>query len=165
MNETTISEIDEKILRYAATYSPEEISVKLGGIASPGRIAARVQALLHSRDWLTSTQQDQLITFKLQRILLDFEDRVLDVDNAKIRISLLKDIGVRLEKRQAATEVDLGRLYANQGAIMGRVFDNALTYMEGALRDKVDPELWAKLKEEALYSAQAEVAKYEAIEA
>lgn len=165
MEYRSVSPIDDKILQLAATHSPEEISLQLGSVASPGRIAARVQTLLRSRDWLTDTQDDLLVTYRLQRMLMEFENQRLDIDNAKMRLSLLKEIGSRLEKRKAATDVDLGRLYGNQGRIMGQAVDNALTYMKGALREKVDPKLWDELVQEALLSAQAEIAKHEEIEA
>jgi len=165
LDKRPVSQIDDKILQMAGSYSPEEVSAALGGIASPGRIAARTQVLLSSRDWLTATQEDQHVTFKLKRMLSDFEERYMDLDNATMRLKLLKEIGARLEKRSAATEIDLGKLYGNQGRIMGQAVDNALTYMKGALREKVDPDLWDELVQEAMLSAQSEIAKHQAIEA
>ena len=47
---------------------------------------------------------------------------------------------------------------------MGEDVDQALAYMKGALREKVDPELWEELVREAMLHAQAEIAKHEMIE-
>ena len=158
------NKIDDKILQLADSHSPSEISRALNGVISPARVASHTQTLLKSKAWLTAVQEDMLISYKMKQVLIGLEGQYLDLDHALARVKILKEIGVRLDKRQAATEADLSVLYANQGRIMGQVVDNALTYMKGALREKVDPELWEELVKEAMYSAQAEIAKHEAID-
>ena len=156
--------IDDKILRLAGSRSPEEISRALGGTVSPEKVASHLQTLLRQKDWLTATQQDALITYRMQSVLSELEDRFLDIDHAKVILQYLKALGDRLDKRAAATDHDLTTLYSNQGQIMARAYDIALSYMKGALRDDVDPEKWDTLAQDALTHAQAELAKYELTE-
>jgi hypothetical protein len=156
--------LDDQILQLADSHSPEEISEKMNGVLSPEVVASRLQMLLKSKNWLTAAQEDALITLKLKRVLVELEGKFLDIDNAKMRLSFLKEIGSRLDKRSAASETDLTKLYDNQGAIMGRVYDSALSYMKGALRESVNAELWDELAREALMNAQVELAKHQAIE-
>lgn len=153
--------IDEKILQYAGSHSPEEISALLGGVVSPAKVAAHTQTLLKSRDWLTQAQEEQLLYLRLQKALTTLENRYMDNDNARILLSYFKEVRAALSSRSGANEVNLNALYANQGRLMGRVVDMALSYMKGALREQVDPDLWDRLKEEALLSAQTEIGKYE----
>lgn len=155
--------LDVKLLQLADSFSPEEIGERLR--LSPSAVAARITELLKMRDWLTAAQEDALITLRMKRILAQLEERYLDLDNAMMQLRLLKEIGNRLDKRQAATSVDLNTLYDNQGRIMARAFDIALSYMRGALRDEIDPERWDELTDEALQHAEAELQKHEAIEA
>jgi len=158
--------VDDKILAMAGTHSPEEISLALGGVVSPAKIAAHTQSLLRSKNWLTATQEDRLITIRLNNMLLDLEERYrnLDLDSVKVRLSILKEIGARLDKRAAATTEDLNKLYGNQGRIMAQAFDLALSYMKGALRDAVDPEKWEELKQEGLRNAQLQLTRLTAEE-
>ena len=158
------NKIDDKILQLADSHSPEEISHALNGVVSPAKVAAHTQTLLKSKDWLTDVQEDALISYKMKKVLIGLEGQFMDLDHALARLKVLKEIGNRLDKRKAATDTDLNKLYANQGRIMGQVVDIALGYVKGALRDKVDPDLWDDIVKEAMYSAQAEIAKYEAVE-
>lgn len=156
---------DAKMLQLADSHSPTEISIALGGIISPEKVASRVQVLLRQKNWLTAAQEDALITYKLKMMLLEFEGKHLDKDTGMMRFRILDKLGARLERRTSATEEDLDKLYGNQGRLMGKVVDNALSYMKGALREKVDAEHWDALVSEALMSAQAEIAKHEAVDA
>ena len=156
--------IDDHILRLAGVYSPNEISAQLKGVVSPGKVASRVQTLLKARNWLTVTQERLLITWRLKDLLRQIEERGLTDDNAKLRISLYKELAVQLEKTDKATTADLTTYHRNQGIIMGQVVDQALAYMKGALRDEVEPAKWDALLQEAMYSAQLEIARHETIE-
>lgn len=153
---------DDAILSLAASHSPEEISIALGGTIKPETIAAHTQTLLKSKNWLTAIQEDRLITIRLNNLLADLERRGWDIDNVKVRLSILKEIGNRLDKRTQATDEDLNKLYGNQGRIMAQAFDLALSYMKGALREAVDPEQWETLKQEGLRNAQLELSRYQA---
>ncbi len=155
------NKVDDLILQYVDSHSPEAISQMLGGVVSPARIRLRAQELVRTADWLTEAEQDKVVMLKLRRVLAELEGRYLDVDNAKLRLAFLREIGGRLEKRRAATDTDLNTLYANQGRIMGRIFDMALSYMSGAFREQIDPVRWAAAKKEALKHANAELQKYE----
>lgn len=159
------NKVDDKIIALAATHSMEEISQALGGILSPAKVGARAQVLFRSKDWLTTAQEDQAINIRFNNILLELESRYMDTENAQNRISVLKEMGKRLDVRRAATQVDLNTLYGNQGRIMGRVFDKALAFMKGALREEVDSQRWDDLAEEALLNATTELQQYEAVEA
>lgn len=153
--------VDQMILSHADSSSPEEISKMLGGMISPAKVAAHTQALLKSKDWLTQTQEEQLVLWELRRTLLQLKDRFMDADMAKVRLAYLKEISARLDKRSGALEVDLNTLYANQGRIMGQAYDIALTFIKGAFREEIDAAKWDEVKGEALRHAQAELAKYE----
>lgn len=153
--------VDDIILRYADSHSPEEIAQKLGGIVTPAAVAARGKVLLKSTNWLESVEQEQLTLLKLRRLLSRLEEKHLDLDNAKIQHGLLKTIAERLEKRSQRNTQDLNVLYANQGRIMAQAFDIALSYMKSALRDSIDAGEWDELQREALEHARAELEKYE----
>lgn len=157
--------LDVKILALADSHSPEEISERLGGIVRPKTVASRVAHLLKTKNWLTAAQQDQLYTLRMSAILEELEQRYMDKDMAKLRLNVLKELSARLDKRAAATQVDLNALYGNQGRIMLQAFDVALSYMKGALRDEVDADRWDELRVEAIAHAKSELDKYEAIEA
>jgi len=100
--------------------SPEELSALVGGVIRPDRVAAHVKKLLKARNWLDEAELDSLVTYKLQRILSEMETRYMDVENATIQLKLLKEVGARLDKRKAATEIDLGVLYGNQARLMAQ---------------------------------------------
>jgi len=155
---------DDQILRLAGTHSPHEISREMHGILSPAAIAARLQTLLKTKSWLTLAQERALNSWKLKDILRQLEEQFLSDNNAKIRVSVIKEITANLDRTEAATNTDLEKLYSNQGVIMGRVVDTALTYMKGALREQVDPALWDELVKESLFSAQEEISKHMAVE-
>lgn len=159
MAEVALSQLDDRILSMADSHSAVEISKKLGGVISPTRVASRTKELLETRDWLTEAQQDSLVIMKMRKVLLHLEGQLLDLDNAKVQLQFLKAIGDRLDKRRAATEVDLNTYHVNVGREMARVYDIALSYMKGALRGDVDPELWDETAREALEHARAELAK------
>jgi hypothetical protein len=160
----TLSLLDEKILLLADHMSPEEISRELGGVISPARVRLRKDELVKSHTWLERADEDFIVTWKLRRVLAKLEGQHFDLDNAKVQLSFLKAIGDRLDKRKAASEAELNALYGNQARIMGRAIDMALSYMKGALRGAVDPELWDEALKEGLYHAQAELDRHQAVE-
>ena len=63
------SNIDDTILKYADSMSPDEISMSLGGVISPAAVAARTQSLLKAKDWLTEAQEDQLVTLRMKELV------------------------------------------------------------------------------------------------
>jgi hypothetical protein len=151
------SKLDEKMLLLAATHSPEEISRELGGVISPARVAANIEMLLQSHDWLTLAQQDALVTWKLGRILNKLEEQFMDLGNAKVQIQLLKILGDRVKQRHSASQQDLETYNQNVGRQLGHVVDLALTYMKGALREEVDPQRWDELVQDAMALAWQEI--------
>jgi len=157
------SNIDDTILKYADSMSPDEISMSLGGVISPAAVAARTQSLLKAKDWLTEAQEDQLVTLRMKELVYGITSN--DYKYLDVKLRALIALGDRLDKRKKATEVDLNMLYGNQGALLGRVVDMALSYMRGALREEVDGARWDDLVAEAVTVAQAEIAKHEAVEA
>jgi len=117
---------DDQILRLAGTHSPHEISREMHGILSPAAIAARLQTLLKAKNWLTLTQERALTAWKLKDILRQLEEQFLSDNNAKIRVSVIKEITANLDRAEATTNADLDRLYGNQAIIMGQVIERAL---------------------------------------
>lgn len=157
--------LDLRMLALADSHSAEEISDMLGRTISPAKVALHIKTLLKSKNFLDDAEKDQLITIRMNNILLELEGRHMDIDHAKARLATLKALGDRLDKRRAATTADLNMLYDNQGAIMGRVVDIAMSYIKGAFREEIDPALWDATVKEALEHAEVEIAKHEAIEA
>lgn len=159
--------IDDTILRYADSMSPEEISLLLGGIVSPATIAARTQSLLQAKDWLTEAQEDQLITLRMKQLVNDISTspQYRDYKYMDILLRTLQVLSERIDKRRSATAIDLNTLYGNQGQIMMKAFDLALAHMRGRFADQIQVEAWDSEVREALIYAQAELSKHEAIEA
>lgn len=157
MTAIEISRLDDKMLALADTRSVREISEALGGVITPTRVAARIDELLDTRDWLTEAKQDQLNVYKMRRVLSELEGQYLDLDNAKVQLSYLKAIAERLDKRRAATDVDLERYSQNVGRQIGRVVDESLAYMRGALREEIDSDRWDELVREAMTIAWGKI--------
>ena len=143
------NKVDDKILQLADTHSPEEISFTLGGVVSPAAVAAQTQKLLKSKSWLSAAQEDALVTFRMRKILLELEGRYMDIENAGMRLKLLKEIGVRLDKRAAATSSDINMFYAAQAVQVGQTIELALHKTVEVLREAY-PELTEATAREAL---------------
>lgn len=155
--DVVLSKIDQTILRYCDSESFEEISHRLGGVITPERVAAQKTKLLATRGLVDAAEQEELVLYRLRRILAQFEQQTLDNDNAMVQLRYLKEIGNRLDKRREATQVDLETYDLNVAREMVRVYDIALGYMKGALRGEVDPDAWDELAREALAHAGREV--------
>lgn len=160
MEAIPVSKLDDRMLSMADSRSPEEISKALGGVIRPERVAQRITELLDTRDWLSEARQDTLVVMKMRKVLTKLEGQFMTDDVAKIQLAYLKAIGDRLDKRRAATEVDLNTYHVNVGREMARVYDLALAYMKGALRAEIDAELWDTTSKEALEHARTELAKH-----
>lgn len=156
-----LSRIDQEILRYAASRSPEEISEKFGGAIEPARVAALTKELLSRRDWLTMAEREVMLIIRLENILNDLETArdSHDYNNAQIQLGYLKELGNRFDKRRAAVQVDLETYDMNVAREMVRAYDIALSYMKGALRADIDEERWDEVAKEALAHAGREVTK------
>lgn len=139
--------------------SPEELSRSIEGLMTPVQVAAHVKKLLAEKDWLTAAEQDNLITLKLQAILSTLEQKFQDNENLDLQLKFLKEIGNRLDKRRAATQIDLTTYHANVGREMGRIYDLALAHMRGALSHAVDADEWDEAAVDALEFAQTEAMK------
>lgn len=139
----------------------QEISERLGGVVSPVQVGARIKELLKMKNWLTAAEQDQEITLEMQRVLATLKARFQDNENLSLQLKVLKELGTRLDKRAAATQVDLNTYDANVGRQLGRVVDLALSYVKGALREKIDADEWDSLVLEAMGHARAEIVKNE----
>lgn len=157
--------MDHKLLANADRLSANELSKLIGGIIPPERIAAHVKNLLKERDWLTDAELDNLITYKLQRALAKLESQFEDLDNLKVQLGFIRELGARLDKRRAATTVDLNTLYGNNGRLMAQIFDITLAHMRGQLQDSISLDAWDEAADQALAYAKAEIQKHEAIEA
>lgn len=157
-----LSRIDTTILRYCDSRSANEISEMLGGTVSPARVAALKEELLASRKWVTQAQEEELVLYRLRNIVSRFEEAdntASDMETARVHLGYLKEIGNRLDKRRAATQVDLETYDMNVAREMVRAYDIALSYMKGALRNEIDEERWDEIAKEALAHAGREVTK------
>ncbi len=148
--------VDQRLLLNAARMSPAELSADIGGLMNPAQVAAHVKRLLAERDWLTEAEQDMLTTQKMQAALAKLESKYQDYENLALQLKYLKEIGVRLDKRREATQIDLNTYSANVGREMGRIFDMALAYMKGALSHEIDADTWDDAADAALEHAQTE---------
>ena len=153
--------VDDTILRYADSRSPEEISRMLGGMVSPAQVAAHTKRLLTSRDWLEKKEQEDLAFYQLKATLAELREGYRDVATRKLELQYISKLFDRIDKRSLVTEDQLHTYNANVGRIMGRVVDMALSYMKGALREEVDAAKWDALMLEALGHARKEIAKHE----
>lgn len=156
-----LSKIDQTILRYCDSESAEEISRRLGGVITPERVAAQKEALLTTKKWLTAAQEEELVLYRMRSILAKLEEKFFaeNLDSATVQLRYLKEIGVRLDKRREATQVDLETYDLNVAREMTRAYEIALGYMKGALRGEIEPELWDQIAKDALAHAGAEVSK------
>ena len=141
--------------------SMEEISERLNGAISPAQAGDRIKQLFKMKDWLTAAEEDQALMLEFRRILTTLKERYEDNDNLTLQIKVLDKLSGRLDKRREATNTDLNTYSQNIGRQIGRVVDNAMSYMQGALRDQIDPDIWDELKKEALQHARSEIAKNE----
>ena len=160
--EIELSELDHKILGLADYSSPEQISETLGGALTPARVRLRLEALLANTNWITEAQREALIVRRMHLLLHNLENTPgakWDINNLKVQLAALKELGNRLDKRRQASEVDLERYDRNVAAEMARVYDVALSYVKGALRAEVDADRWDELARDALAHAQAELMK------
>ena len=162
--EVELSHIDQVILRYADSESPDEISVRLGGVITPERVAALGKKLLADATWLTQAEQEELVIRRMRKIVAKMESGYQDLDTQKAQIQALGEIAKRLDKRREVTQVDLNRLYGNQAQIMLRAVDLATGYLRGAFRDQIDQEDWDAAIREGMALAAAELEKHEAVE-
>lgn len=126
-----IADIDDALIRHADTLSPEELSVRIGGVLSPEQVAGRIKELLKRRNWLDAAEQDVLVTLKMSRLIAELEDQPRTSRNAEVLIRSLEVLGNRLEKRAKATENDLNTLYAWQA-------ETFITVLEGVIRRLTD---------------------------
>lgn len=153
------SELTERLLLNADHMSPTQLSELIGGVMSAARVRVYVSELLNDVDWLTEAQEDRLVTLKLRRLLAILENRFADNDNITLQLKLLKEIGGRLDKRRAATEVEIDRYHANVGRQMAQAVDIALAHMRGALKGDIDPEKWDAALLDAMVYAESKIAE------
>lgn len=158
-----LSDIDKVLLRYADSRSPAELSLITGGMLTPEECAARVSMLLEQGDWLTRTQQDALVTMKMRMLISEMEDQPRTTRNAEVLIRALEVLGNRLDKRAAATEQDLQRLYSWQGELLIDAIVNVLTHMRRRLPDvaAIPEHEWRQVVDEGIRRAGALFASHE----
>lgn len=159
-----LSEIDAVLVRYADSLSPAAISFKIEGILTPEQVMTRIGQLLDSPDWLTSAQQDRLVTLKMRQLIAELEEMPLNPRVAEILIRALEALGSRLERRAVATDRDLSVLYAFQGSVMLDSIEKALSHMRRSLTggNPVAEKQWDDALETALRFAQMEIGRHEA---
>lgn len=161
-DELATSDLDVQILKLADHSTPEQIAATLGGVLTPARVRLRLSEMLESNNWPSDAQREQLTLWKMNRLLSRIENMIgadFDLNNLKLQLATLKEIGNRLDKRRAATEVDLNTYHRNVAMEMVRVYDIALAYIKGALREQVDPAKWDEAARDALLHAREEVMK------
>lgn len=149
--------LDDLIIELAASgKSCEDISQRLGGTISPARVKLRMDQILSAPDWLTKAQQEEALIRLLQVGIVELRDNPT-LDAAKLLRLQINDVLDRLRERGRATEQDLQTWNANVGRELGRIVDKALSYMQGALREQVDPQTWERVKIEAMEMAWQDI--------
>lgn len=158
-----LSEVDQVLVRYADTLSPQAISFKINGLLTPEQVMARITQLVDTPDWLSGAQQDNLVTMKMRQLIVELEEMPRTVRNAEVLIRALESLGNRLDKRVEATQRDLSQLYAFQGTVMLEAISTAMNHMKARLTggDKLSIEEWDSALESALRHAQMEISKHE----
>lgn len=161
-----LSEIDEILIRYADSESPNAISFRIDGILTPEQVQARIVQLLDSPDWLTQVQQQSLVTLKMRQLVARFEDLPLTARNGEVMLRGLESIGARLDNVVQATEKDLHTFYAFQGAAFLDAVLVALNHMRSTVLPEADTDLKEVLKwddqiETALRLAQIEMKQHD----
>ena len=136
--------------------SPEQISDRIGGVLTPARVAIKLRELLSASNWLEDAERERAVLHLLERKLVEL-NKFNDLDTAKLVLAYGKELLVNLNKRKAVVEDQLLTYDRNVGQQLGHVVDLALGYMQGALREKVDPETWDRTKQEALALAWREI--------
>jgi hypothetical protein len=162
---TKLSDIDQALIRYADTLSPNAISMKIGGLLTPEQVAARIAVLLDTPDRLTQLQQDQLVTLKMRQIVTNLDELTLTTRNAEVMLNGLEKIGARLDRRVESTQKELSTLYAFQGNVLLDAVQIAMAHMRGALThgNKLAEEEWDNALESAIRFAQIELSTHEEI--
>lgn len=163
------SKIDDTIVRYASSESFEQIAERLssdpGTAISAAAVGERMKTLLKAPPRLSELEEERALVLQLKSITAQLSESHLSLDNAKVILMYLKEIGVRMDKRVAAKEVDLTSWEGNMGALLARSVDLALSYVKGAVRDEIDPERWDTLLAEGMTHARREIEKSKAVEA
>lgn len=145
--------IDDLLIELAASgKSREEISRRIGGVLSPERVDQRVNEILKAPDWLTRAQQEVALIRLLQVNIVDLQASP-SLDSMKLVLAYIREVFAQMQKHGQATERDLNTWNENTGRELGRIVDKALSYMQGALREKVDPDMWEQVKLEAMQAA------------
>lgn len=160
---TQLQQADEVLIRYADTLSPADISYKINGLLSPSQVRTRIIQLLETPDWLTSIQQDQLVTLKMRQLIVRLEEMTLTSRTAEILIRALEALGNRLDRRYQANEVDLHRLYAFQGAAFLDAVTSAMAEMKHRLTtgEPITERDWDLALEPAITHAQLQLQSLE----
>lgn len=154
-----LTEVDDLLLRYADTESAQAIAFRLKGEYTPEWVAHRITVLLDTPDWLTAAQQDQLITQKMRSVIARMGDLKFTTRTAEVLINSLDRLGQRLDKRAAATEADLHKLYAFQGTVLIDSLEEYDQHMRKSLG--IAEDQWSKHKETAIRAAAAVIARAE----
>lgn len=158
------SKFDARILSMADTHTAREISEQLNGVISPASVKLRISELLDEHNVLSDIQREQLVMIRLSKIVAEWEKMAgISTDAAKLSLGYLREIANRLDKRAARTQIDLNKLYGNQGKIMAQVYDLALSYMQGRFADLVPKALWDEAATEALVIAQEKLEQHTAV--
>ena len=101
--------VDRVLLRGAASgKSANELSALTNGVIKPAESAARVIAILDSRDWLSQAQARMLLIDEMMQLKDELSERVHDFksrDDVKPLISIF----TLLEKAMAAEKLDLAK--------------------------------------------------------
>lgn len=161
-----MAEADEVLIRYADTESPAAISFRLKGELSPSQVRARIISLTEATDWLSSAQEDRLLTLKMKQIINELMGQNLTARNAEVILNGLEKVGNRLDKRSAATEADLMRLYAFQGAAMLDTVNEAMAIVRAQIGVGNIPSTeleWDALLETAIRASKFKIAELEAV--
>lgn len=161
-----MDEADKVLIRYADSESPAAISFRLKGELSPSQVRARIVSLTEATDWLSSAQEDRLLTLKMKQIINELMGHTLTARNAEVLLNGLEKVGNRLDRRTAATEQDLMRLYAFQGAALLDTVNEAMAIVRAqiAVGNIPTTELeWDALLETAIRASKFKIAELESV--
>lgn len=116
--------VDKQIIRLAGMRkSPEEISREIGGILSATEVAARITAIIESRDWLSTLDQKRLIlddmAFMMDKLKAQIEGAAwLTKDDANTYRTALKDMLTMIDNVTLQDEAQMMRISEVHARVM-----------------------------------------------
>lgn len=162
----TRSNIDRIILKNARQ-SLEDISSMTG--MAPDEVAARLDTILRSRDYLSDRQEERLLIIEMGDLIDEMRNRMQGAndenyaDIANVTLRGYEAIAKRLDARRKLAELDISEITRAQGELFLNIVVEALGMVANELEEEHPESTWdirAEMESafsRALPAAQSEV--------